>query len=121
MFNKRFNKQINGLSNEAINAFMNYSWPGNIRELEHTIEHGFVLCQGKTILFENLPVEIKEPLRNKRSEPVRSESTPVNKEEILHALNKTDWNKSKAARLLGIGRRTIYRKIEEYKILKPME
>ena len=118
-FNNHFKKQIEGFSNEVINTFMNYSWPGNIRELEHAIEHGFVLCQGKTMLFDHLPVEIKEYL--KTGKPVRSENSSPDKEEILNALNKTDWNKSKAARLLGIGRRTIYRKIEEYKILKLLE
>ncbi len=98
---------------------MAYSWPGNIRELEHAIEHGFVLCQGKTILFDHLPVEIKEYL--KTQEPNRVEKSSLGKEEIIMALNKTGWNKSKAARLLGIGRRTIYRKIEEHKINQPEE
>jgi len=116
IFNKRFKKQIEGFSNEVINAFMNYSWPGNIRELEHAIEHGFVLCQGDTMLFDHLPVEIKEYLRIEK--PIGFEKVLPDKEELIHALNKTDWNKSKAARMLGIGRRTIYRKIEEYKILK---
>ncbi|WP_457552103.1 sigma-54 dependent transcriptional regulator [Desulfobacula sp.] len=118
-FNKQFKKQIDGLSNEVINRFMAYSWPGNIRELEHAIEHGFVLCQGKTILFDHLPVEIKEYL--KTQEPNRVEKSSLGKEEIIMALNKTGWNKSKAARLLGIGRRTIYRKIEEHKINQPEE
>ncbi len=115
LFNRRFKKQIDGFSNEVINAFMNYSWPGNIRELEHAIEHGFVLCQEKTMLFAHLPVEIKEYLKTEK--PIRPENALPDKEKIIHALNKTDWNKSKAARLLGIGRRTIYRKIEEYNIL----
>ena len=119
IFNKRFKKQIEGFSNEVINAFMNYSWPGNIRELEHAIEHAFVLCQGKTMLFDHLPVELKEYSRTEKS--ISLEKALPDKEELIHALNKTDWNKSKAARLLGIGRRTIYRKIEEYKILNSKE
>ena len=119
IFNKRFKKQIEGFSNEVINAFMNYSWPGNIRELEHAIEHGFVLCQGDTLLFDHLPVEIKEYLRIEK--PIGLEKGLPDKKELIAALNKTDWNKSKAARMLGIGRRTIYRKIEEYKILKQKE
>jgi len=119
IFNKRFKKQIEGLSNEVINTFMNYSWPGNIRELEHAIEHGFVLCRGKTMLFDHLPVEIKEYATKETSN--RLVKAFPHKEEIVRALNKTDWNKSKAARLLGIGRRTIYRKIEEHNIIKPEE
>ena len=116
LFNTRFKKQINGLSNEVTAAFMNYPWPGNIRELEHAMEHGFVLCQGKTMLFEHLPVEIKEYSGTEKS--LSLDKSPVSKEDLLDALTRTDWNKSKAARLLGIGRRTIYRRIEEYKILK---
>ena len=119
IFNKRFKKQIEGFSNEVINAFMNYSWPGNIRELEHAIEHGFVLCRGDTLLLDHLPVEIKEYLRTEKS--IGLEKVLPDRQALIFALNKTDWNKSKAARLLGIGRRTIYRKIEEYKILKQKE
>ncbi|WP_289022376.1 sigma-54 dependent transcriptional regulator [Desulfobacter postgatei] len=119
IFNTRFKKQINGLSNEVVTAFMNYPWPGNIRELEHTMEHGFVLCQGQTMLFDHLPVEIKEYSGTQK--PVRSGKKSVNKDDILNALEKAYWNKSQAARLLGIGRRTIYRKIKEYRIVNPMK
>nr|NJM04065.1 sigma 54-interacting transcriptional regulator [Desulfobacula sp.] len=119
LFNTRFKKQINGISNEVAAAFMNYPWPGNIRELEHAVEHGFVLCQGKTLLFEHLPVEIKEYSGTEKFPP--PEKSPAGKEDLLKALDRSGWNKSKAARLLGIGRRSIYRRIEEYKILKPVE
>jgi transcriptional regulator with PAS, ATPase and Fis domain len=119
LFNKRFKKQINGISNEVAAAFMRYPWPGNIRELEHAVEHGFVLCRGKTMLFEHLPVEIKDYPGTDKSLP--PEKSPVGKEDLLEALNRTGWNKAKAARLLGIGRRTIYRKIEEYEVKKPVE
>lgn len=116
-FNNRFKKQISGFSNEVINAFMNYAWPGNIRELENAIEHGFVLCQSNRMMFDHLPVELKDSLTAKQW--VRSQPPVTTKEEIRQMLEKTDWNKSKAARLLGMGRRTIYRKIEEFKIKKP--
>ncbi len=114
LFNNRFKKQISGFSNEVMDAFMNYAWPGNIRELEHAIEHGFVLCRSEIMLFDHLPVELKGRLICRQ--PVRSQPAEAIKEEILWALEKTDWNKSKAARLLGMGRRTIYRKIETFKI-----
>ncbi len=116
MFNARLKRQINGLSNEVVDAFMNYPWPGNIRELEHAMEHGFVLCQGKTMILDHLPVEIKEHFSGGKPKSASQGKSAVSKEEVLHALGQTDWNKSKAARLLGIGRRTIYRKIKEYKI-----
>lgn len=119
LFNTRFKNQIAGFSNDVINGFMNYSWPGNIRELEHAIEHGFVLCREDTMLFDHLPVEIKKYFKDQK--PIRSEKNLVTKETIIDALAKTDWNKAKAARLLGMGRRTIYRKIEEFNIIKQTE
>lgn len=114
LFALRFRKKISGMSSEVMNVLMNYSWPGNIRELEHTIEHAFVLCKGSTIILDNIPWEIQKLSMNR---PV-PENQSINKKEILLALNKADWNKSKAARLLGIGRRSLYRKIDKYKIIK---
>ena len=119
LFNKRFNKQINDFSNEVVNLFMNYSWPGNIRELRHAVEHGFVLCQGKTMLLDHLPVEIKnysKKLKLITPKPDHLNKDAVTKEALVQALNKAGWNKAKAARILNIGRRTIYRKIQKHEI-----
>lgn len=116
LFNKKFKKTINGVSNEVLNTFMNYPWPGNVRQLEHTIEHAFVVCPDRAIMAEHLPSEIREYSRITSHVSVKRQ---VNEpQEILRALNKTDWNKAKAARLLGISRRTIYRKIAQYNLLK---
>ena len=113
-FNKEFNKNIIDISRDVKKIFLDYTWPGNIRELEHAIEHSFVLCRQSIINPDDLPVELKN---FKSNTPSKSNQKDM-KDEILKALKKTDWNKSKAARLLGISRRTIYRKIEEYKIYK---
>jgi transcriptional regulator with PAS, ATPase and Fis domain len=111
-FNERFKKHIEGISSEVLSRFMNYPWPGNVRELEHVMEHAFVLCHGPVITLEHLPSEISS---SDKSEKITISKTrakePKQTQEILDALNKTGWNKAKAARLLGIGRRTIYRKI----------
>jgi len=117
LFKMRFKKKISGMSGQVMNAFMEYSWPGNIRELEHAIEHAFVLCREGTILTDHLPPEIKGLLINHHLPQNKS----IGKKEILHTLNRTGWNKAKTARLLRVGRRTIYRKIEKYKISKPLE
>ncbi len=114
LFNKRFKKQVKTLSNGVINAFMSYSWPGNIRELEHAVEHGFVLGRDDTISFKHLPIEIKDYFKSQA--PASLGKSAITKEDILTALEKTKWNKSKAASLLGIARRTIYRRIEEFDI-----
>jgi len=78
-----------------------------------------VLCHGGTITLQHLPADIRSYEPAEESPRFRSKApTTKDIEEILSALTKTGWNKSKAARLLGIGRRTIYRKIEDYQ-LKP--
>ena len=112
LFNKAFNKGIEGLSDEVYKAFMNYRWPGNVRELEHSIEHAFVLGRGPMILPGHIPDEIKVSKGSKRWIPQRR--SVERSEEILAALEMTDWNKAKAARILGIDRSTLYRKIKRY-------
>jgi len=100
----------------VLGRFMDYPWPGNIRELEHVIEHAFVLCRGGVITLEHLPSEIRDYERiEKIAIPKIPVKGPRQDQEILNALNKTGWNKAKAARQLGISRRTIYRKISKHK------
>ncbi len=114
IFNKSFNKELAGVTNEVFSRLMNYSWPGNIRELEHAIEHGFVLCHDEAIGLEHIPLEIKETAGVKQ---VKIEKAPdVERAELLKTLEKTDGNKAKAARMLGIDRSTLYRKLSRYQL-----
>ncbi len=113
-FNKRFDKKIDGVTDEVINTFMQYPWPGNIRELEHAIEHAFVLCHGKSITLKHIPPEIRDYNPLDYTEYRQDESEGHKK--ILQALEQTEWNKAKAAKLLGISRQTLYRKIKENNI-----
>ncbi|MDA8433706.1 MAG: sigma 54-interacting transcriptional regulator [Nitrospiraceae bacterium] len=114
-FNKKMGKKISAVSADVQARFMDYPWPGNIRELEHTMEHAFILCRQNMISVEHLPGPFRDlagsgarALREKeRNEP----------DEILKALEKTAWNKAKAARLLGFDRKTLYRKMEKYRLL----
>jgi PAS domain S-box-containing protein len=118
VFNGRFGKEIEGISSEVLGRFMNYGWPGNVRELEHVLEHAFVLCRGGVITLEHLPAELRhlDPADGAGRRRVKAGRSPSEREEIRNALIKTGWNKAKAARLLGIGRRTIYRKIDDYQL-----
>jgi len=119
IFNGRFHKQINGISHEVLDTFMNYSWPGNIRELEHVIEHAFIICHGDVITMEHLPAEIKQDYRR----PMDYDAAPtsgsikglIKADFIKDILKMTGGNKAKAARHLGIHRRTLYRLLEKYK------
>ena len=116
LFNLKLKKNIEEMSVDVLTAFMRYPWPGNVRELEHAVEHAFVLCHGRTITVDHLPPEIKEYFVMNSTHS--KERAADERQEIFLALNQTDWNKAKAARLLGISRQTIYRKIEEYKLTK---
>lgn len=113
-FNLKFKKNIEAISADVLKAFLKYPWPGNVRELEHTMEHAFVLCNSNIITFDTLPPEfmaIPTSLRRPVKENKEDESRTVRE-----ALKKTAWNKAKAARLLGIDRVTLYRKIKKYNL-----
>lgn len=113
-FNTKFKKAIEAVSSDVLKAFLKYAWPGNVRELEHTMEHAFVLCSQTIITFDHLPPDFLTTPGIKRSSP---DGTPeADSRAILEALHKTAWNKAKAARLLGIDRVTLYRKIKRYNL-----
>jgi transcriptional regulator with PAS, ATPase and Fis domain len=113
-FNKRLNREVSGISSGVSKIFMDYPWPGNVRELEHTLEHAVILCRQNIITVDHLPAQFRDL---KKTEKI-SDGDGVNNEprEILSALEKTAGNKSRAARLLGMDRKTLYRKIERYNI-----
>ena len=113
-FNAKFKKSIEAISSDVLKAFLKYPWPGNVRELEHTLEHAFVLCTQNIITFDHLPSDfMSAPGIEHRS---AEETQEAGSRAILQALDKTAWNKAKAARLLGIDRVTLYRKMKRYNL-----
>ena len=117
-FNDRFHRQIVGTSNAFKDTLMCHNWPGNVRELEHVIEHAFVLCRDSILAVEHLPDELKILSKLDTSQGKGGDCTAS---DILEALETAKGNKSKAATLLGISRRTIYRKMEEFELLDEKE
>ncbi len=115
-FNKKFGKNILAVSTDVMDIFNSYSWPGNVRELEHAIEHGFVLARQEVIDVAHIPPEICESHAQKYTVPSSSapRSDSDEKDELIAALEKTDWNKAKTARLLGVSRPTLYRKLVKF-------
>lgn len=109
-FNRKFGKEIKGISSEVERMFLDYPWRGNVRELENLLEHSFVRCRQSVITADNLPSDFLEWFES------RAPSTAWNPEDeagaIRKALEQADGNKTEAARLLGMSRRTIYRKLE---------
>jgi DNA-binding NtrC family response regulator len=123
------NKRISGISDQARQFLLAYPWPGNVRELEHVIERACVLCSGTTLATEHLQAEITGyrhqpgPTANEELEtfalprvPAMSPPELAPTERLLLALKKAGGNKAKAARLLGIDRTTLYRKIRELQL-----
>jgi transcriptional regulator with PAS, ATPase and Fis domain len=113
-FNQRLGRNIAGVSAEVSRLCMEYPWPGNIREFEHALEHGFILCRQSTITLEHLPKNIRE---FRGDDSVSSaEGEEDERARIISSLEKAGGNKARAARLLNIDRKTLYRKLEKYSI-----
>nr|WP_287410580.1 sigma 54-interacting transcriptional regulator [Pseudodesulfovibrio sp.] len=125
MFSEHFGKSFEGVSQEVMDLFMGYSWPGNIRELRHALEHACILAPGKTVSLKHIRKDLTD---NSQSSPVMmpeiiSEYQPVHfvprkpgKEDILAALQQNVGNKARTARQLGIHRATLYRKLKAWGI-----
>ncbi len=111
LFNKQFNKNILDADEEVKAVFMSYSWPGNIRELKHAIEHAFILCHGMHLEIRHIPMELRLELQDGAA---ASHGSILSPNELEKALNRAGGNKAKAARALGISRQTIYRKMREF-------
>jgi len=116
VFNGRFNKNIEGISHEVLNKFMDYSWPGNIRELEHVIEHAFILCHENVITLKHLPAEMCRDMRRPADNDLPLKNSSIQAGYIEDVLKTTGGNKAKAARRLGIHRRTLYRILDKHKL-----
>jgi transcriptional regulator with GAF, ATPase, and Fis domain len=115
-FNGKLGKGIKGVSFDVERLFLEYAWPGNVREFEHALEHACILCRQDTICLELLPPHIQPACPADAAVPPTKGD--LDARAVRLALCKTDWNKAKAARLLGIDRKTLYRKISQYGILE---
>lgn len=111
--NQQLNKEVIGFSNEVVKIFQNYDWPGNLRELQNCVKRATLLTQGDFIESTVLPVEFFQQNETKNTSFSLSENE---KEAIENALVKTKNNKSEAAKLLKITRKTLYNKLKLYNI-----
>jgi transcriptional regulator with PAS, ATPase and Fis domain len=104
---------IEGIAPEVMELFMAYHWPGNIRELEHALEHCKVHARQSVIQITDLPLEIRVKVKKSTFQSSDDVTSP---ELIIQALIRAGGNKAKAARLLGVDRSTLYRKMSEHGI-----
>ncbi|NMB82356.1 MAG: sigma 54-interacting transcriptional regulator [Ignavibacteria bacterium] len=119
-FSLIYKKEITEIEENALELLLNYNWPGNIRELENALEYAFVRTVNKNkIEKQKLPASVLETSINKKntfSIPITSSSKE--RTDLLILLEKHRWNKTKAAKELGIGRTTLWRKMKELKIVE---
>jgi len=111
--NEDLEKEIEGFDQDVTQLFRNYDWPGNLREMKNIIKRSVLLEKSDVIHLEVLPAEMREPVVNDESFGY----TKDNEEEaIKKALEKANYNKSKAAKLLDIDRKTLYNKLKLYNL-----
>jgi two-component system response regulator AtoC len=128
-FNEENRRKVKAVSPRTLDYLVNYDWPGNVRELENVLERSFLNSVKEVLLPEHLPITItsyKEDQKNsdtfidlKRVLALTKEITPLReleKEVLKQALKLTNYNMSNAAAELGIGRTTLYRKLQKYRI-----
>jgi DNA-binding NtrC family response regulator len=122
------------LSDEALRTMMRHDWPGNVRELENSIERACALSSGPVLLLGDLPTQLQQQgLTAQRALAAEGEQTgaagapevktlaDLEREAILGAIRTLNGDKLQAAKLLGIGKTTLYRKLKEYGIADPMQ
>jgi two-component system response regulator HydG len=117
---KRTGRNVQGLNSSAAQKLMSYDWPGNVRELENCIERAVTLTQFQQLTPDDLPEKVR------RYEPTTTEPDDVlgellsveelERRHIIRVLNAVDGNKTRASKILGFDRRTLYRKLERYGI-----
>jgi DNA-binding NtrC family response regulator len=115
-YNQKEGKAAFSFSTEAMEALMEYEWPGNVRQLENAISHAVILVQGDVIRRRHLPRFLRET-------PAASVSTSLAQNErhlILRVLQESNWNKHDAARRLQVSRSTLYSKIRRYGLEKKL-
>jgi DNA-binding NtrC family response regulator len=116
-FSKENNKEIEGITNGALQALMSYKWPGNVRELRNVIESIVVLTKGNIITEGDLPQYITAKDEQSHLKiPAGVSLAEAEKRMILFTLQNTGGNKTKASEVLKIGRKTLHRKLNEYGI-----
>jgi len=110
--NKKRGKEVIGIEEKAMDILCSYEWPGNVRELQNVFEYIFVHINSRVIGVNCLPPY----LRQRRREVKIGSLSKVEKELIINALRDTGYNKKKVARILGISRTTLWRKMKKYGI-----
>ena len=120
-FREKNKKDIREIEQQALAALMSYDWPGNVRELENVMERAVILCPHDTINVECLPKKMRM-LSGEQYPEVKEFNLPeIEKRTVIKALDKTSWNQSRAAALLGISRKQLRTKMKNLELLPATE
>lgn len=114
--NRELDRRLTGFDAAASQALQTYSWPGNLRQLKNIVKRATLLAQSNFITLAELGYELQEPIRSTGTQTFSLHDEVAEKKRILEALKQTGNNKSKAAVLLGIDRKTLYNKLKLYDI-----
>ena len=114
--NRELDRRLTGFDAAASQALQTYSWPGNLRQLKNIVKRATLLAQSNFITLAELGYELQEPVRSAGTQTFSLHDEAAEKKRILEALKQTGNNKSKAAVLLGIDRKTLYNKLKLYDI-----
>lgn len=121
---QEFEKEVTGIDDKVLDAFKNYNWPGNIRELRNIMMRATLVATNKTIDLSAIPVEIQNPGLYQTADDgddseimdLRKVAENAERKAIVRALKQTGMNKSKTAEILNVDRKTLYNKIKAYNI-----
>src|SRR5690349_21263133 len=121
---KNTSRLVRGLTTEAKKMLQDYGWPGNVRQLESAIERAILLCEGDMITPEDLPTELRQESEAAATGGFRLPPEGINFEDveknlILQAMDQTDYNITKSAKLLGLTFRTLQYRLEKFGIKRP--
>jgi transcriptional regulator with PAS, ATPase and Fis domain len=121
-YNTEFRKRVRGVSDEAMRRLQTYGWPGNIRELRNAVERAMLLVEGDELTAEQFPVVA--PAGARLTETVELPPAGIDLEQlerslVVQALERSGWNQTRAAALLGVNRDQIRYRIEKFKLEKP--
>lgn len=120
--------RVKGFSQEAMDVLAGYDWPGNVRELQNTVERSVILSPNEMIQPEDIQLSTLAATETQPSHASSPAATTINRDvslerlerdHILATLERTKWNKSLAAQILGIERSTLDRKLKRYDVKRP--
>ena len=123
-YSREFGKPVLGIAPEALAVMRDYSWPGNVRELQNIIERLVNIVEGPIIGVNDLPLDLLLPdhrtkLRDAEALPLKRASDEFERQIVLRVMERVGWNQSEAARILGVHRNSLKRKLAEWKARPP--